>query len=1186
MAGAHLSKDFFDLIKAIGEAKSKQEEDRIISIEMGVLKKLLPDRTLTGKRLKEFLIRLLYVEMLGHDASFGYMKSVELSASLNLMEKRVSYLIAGLCFSPEHEFRMMLVNRLQRDLQSANVLECGMALSAASKILTADMIPAVLPGITNLLKHEQELVRKKAIMLLHRFLQLQPESVSHLSDKFRRALCDKCPEVMGASLHIFSDLCKADPLPCKDLVSSFVSILKQIVEHRLPRDFDYHRVPAPWMQIKLLRILGFLGRADQASSEQIYEVLLDVMRKAAEPAINIGYAIVYECVKTVTVIYPNAALLDAAAASIARFISSDNHNLKYLGVTGLASIVSDHPRYAAQHQLAVMDCLEDPDDTLRRKTLDLLYRMTNPVNAQVIISKLIDQLKNAGSDTFLRTDLVAKICTASERFAPSNAWYIATMVSVFESAGDLVRPEVALNLCNLVAEGGGESEDADRALRVDAVEALLQLLDQPALPDLLLQVMFWILGEYGYLAVSIQPVSLVDKICALAARARIDAATRAAGLSALLKLSAQLQGMQTILSTPTAVDLIKKFGASKAADLSQRVHEISALIARPALLRVVLPTDASTEDVSVDDDMKFLDSFVAEALSAGARAYNPPVAESSYSSSSSSTAYDNGASSGSGGGGLRFEAYERNDPTTATVVPGSEPFAVGGSVLPPATDAPIVNALAGLNLSAVKGGWSKDGFKTAQGTTLQEKPPTASSTSNIGANSMEAAISAAVNNANTSSTPSYLSSASSSINTSGSSSKRPWDKPGGESSSSSFDAPAAAPPAPPAPRELSEKEKMAAALFGGLAPSPAPTPAARGGSSNNAASAASSFSRPTPVAAAASARPVAPAPAPVAAAKPAAAVDDLLGLFDAPSSSSSSSRPSAAAPAAASLDSLFGGGGGGGAGSSSGFGDAPLVPSPAVQAILPPGGSYLREPSAPNAQIKVANDATISVHYHKVFAQDALLLVVFVQNNSPSIAIGNAQIQLGSAPKHLAATMRGGVGAQPNVPNALLTGPIQPRGNASFAVSFSLAGVPSSSGAASFQLQYQLVNGQVAPPLSFEISSPVSDVLRPAQMDTPQFGAIWQQAAMSAEAVGNAPGSSIRSPEQLMGSVTSLLNLFPVQAISATNEAIAAARVMGLPTVFCLVHATISQQGLSVRVKTAEPQFSQAVAQVCSIKLK
>lgn len=78
-AGSNLSKDFFDLVKSIGESKSKQEEDRIVVAEVQKLKKVVNDPSLKGKLLKEFLIRLIYVEMLGHDASFGYMKAVEVS---------------------------------------------------------------------------------------------------------------------------------------------------------------------------------------------------------------------------------------------------------------------------------------------------------------------------------------------------------------------------------------------------------------------------------------------------------------------------------------------------------------------------------------------------------------------------------------------------------------------------------------------------------------------------------------------------------------------------------------------------------------------------------------------------------------------------------------------------------------------------------------------------------------------------------------------------------------------------------------------------------------------------------------------------------------------------------------------------------------------------------------------------
>ena len=78
----------------------------------------------------------------------------------------------------------------------------------------------------------RDIVRKKAVMALQRFFQLDSSSVAGMSEVVRRSLCDKDPSVMGATLHILFDLCKQDPSAYKDLVPSFVSILKQIIGMR------------------------------------------------------------------------------------------------------------------------------------------------------------------------------------------------------------------------------------------------------------------------------------------------------------------------------------------------------------------------------------------------------------------------------------------------------------------------------------------------------------------------------------------------------------------------------------------------------------------------------------------------------------------------------------------------------------------------------------------------------------------------------------------------------------------------------------------------------------------------------------------------------------------------------------------------------------------------------------------
>lgn len=49
----------------------------------------------------------------------------------------------------------------------------------------------------------------------------------------------------------------------------------------------------------------------------------------------------------------------------------------------LTRLVRLDPKYASEHQYAVVDCLRSPDATLKKKTLELLYKMAGPANIEV-----------------------------------------------------------------------------------------------------------------------------------------------------------------------------------------------------------------------------------------------------------------------------------------------------------------------------------------------------------------------------------------------------------------------------------------------------------------------------------------------------------------------------------------------------------------------------------------------------------------------------------------------------------------------------------------------------------------------------------------------------------------------------------------------------------------------------------
>ncbi|KAI3804551.1 hypothetical protein L1987_26184 [Smallanthus sonchifolius] len=663
------SKEFLDLVKSIGEARSKSEEDRIVLREIETLKRRINEPDIPKRKMKEYIIRLVYIEMLGHDASFGYIHAVKMTHDDSILLKRTGYLAVTLFLNEDHDLIILIVNTIQKDLKSDNYLVVCTALNACCKLINEETIPAVIQQVVELLGHPKEAVRKKAVMALHSFHQRSPSSVNHLISNFRKKLSDNDPGVMGATLFPLYDLITIDVNPHKDLVASFVNILKQVAERRLPKNYDYHQTPAPFIQIKLLKILALLGSGDKKSSEQMYTVIGDIMRKS-DTASNIGNAILYECICCISSIQPSPKLLETAADAIANFLKSDSHNLKYMGIDTLGRLIRISPDIAEQHQIAVIDCLEDPDDTLKRKTFELLYKMTKSSNVEVIVDRMIDYMISI-NDNHYKTETASRCVELAEQFAPSNHWFIQTMNKVFQHAGDLVNPKVAHNLMRLIAEGFGEDDDmSDSQLRLSAVESYLKIVDEPKLPSAFLQVICWVLGEYGTADGKYSASYISGKLCDVAEAYSSDDVVKAYAVTALMKVYCfeKAAGRKASL-LPECQSLLEVLSASHSSDLQQRAYEFQAILDLDAnAIENIMPLDASCEDIEIDKSLSFLDNYVLKSLEQGAEPYIPESERSgtlNISKIRNHNAYEHPTHS------LRFEAYEVPKPVVPTKIPST-----------------------------------------------------------------------------------------------------------------------------------------------------------------------------------------------------------------------------------------------------------------------------------------------------------------------------------------------------------------------------------------------------------------------------------------------------------------------------------------------------------------------------------
>jgi AP-2 complex subunit alpha len=217
----------------------------------------------------------------------------------------------------------------------------------------------------------------------------------------------------------------------------------------------------------------------------LLQVLETIMNNSAEQTRNMQHnnaqrAVLFEAISLAIHLDSSSPLVSTAAVLLARFISSKETNVRYLGLDTLAHLASraDSLEHIKTHQAHVISSLRDRDISVRRRALDLLYSMCDVDNSEVIVGELLQYLKVA--DYALREEMVLKIAVLTEKYASSYRWYVDTILELISAAGDHVGDEVWYRVVQITTN----TED----LQAYAARVVFQRLKSPAAHESLVKV--------------------------------------------------------------------------------------------------------------------------------------------------------------------------------------------------------------------------------------------------------------------------------------------------------------------------------------------------------------------------------------------------------------------------------------------------------------------------------------------------------------------------------------------------------------------------------------------------------------------------------------------------------------------------------------------------------------------------
>jgi AP-2 complex subunit alpha len=498
-------------ISEIRKCTTKEAEQKRVDKELAKIRlKFKSSGNLKGYDRKKYISKLLYIYMLGYDIDFGHIEAVNLLSADKYSEKHTGYLACTLLLNENHELVTLITNSIKRDLASRDPNDQCLGLTAIANVGGKEQAEALADDVQKLLLSGDTklLVRKKAALTLLRLYRKYPEILppDAWASRVIALLNGKDLGVITSVMSLILGMVEKDAKSYTEAVPKVIRLLVKLVLNReYSNNYLYYGIPAPWLQVKLLQLLQYYPPpTDEGLMGHITQVINRIITGAERSKqndknkgvskTNAAHSVFFEALNVAIHYDVDKGVLVTATQILGKYLCERDTNLRYLSLDTMSRMAySQHNEVIVnirKHQDTILLALKDPDISIRRRALDLLYSMCNKTNAGQIVGELLSYLPL--SDYAIREELVLKVAILAEKFAVDLTWYVDVILNLVSTAGDFVSDDIWHRVVQIVTNKG---ED----LQQYTAQTVFIAMSSAAAHENAVKLGAYILGEFGYL---------------------------------------------------------------------------------------------------------------------------------------------------------------------------------------------------------------------------------------------------------------------------------------------------------------------------------------------------------------------------------------------------------------------------------------------------------------------------------------------------------------------------------------------------------------------------------------------------------------------------------------------------------------------------------------------------------------